>query len=74
MYIYDFNLRMQINNVDFIVKNKCESTEIKQSRYTLYNVYPAAHTRIDVSNQKEPSYVFYYCVEFRFTLHKSYYL
>jgi len=59
MYIYDFNLRMQINNVDFIVKNKCESTEIKQSRYTLYNVYHVAHTRIGVSNQKEPSYVFF---------------
>lgn len=28
--MHNFNLRMQINNVDFIVKNKCESTEIKQ--------------------------------------------
>jgi len=58
IYIYNFNLRMQINNVDFIVKNKCKSTEIKQSRYTLYNVYYAAHTRIGVSNQKEPSSFF----------------
>lgn len=33
---------MQINNVDFIAKNKCESTEIKQGTYvaiyTLYNI------------------------------------
>jgi len=52
---------MQINNVDFIAKNKCGSTEIKQGMYLYHIMYNTLLIPVSACSIKRNQVTFVLC-------------